>query len=235
MAKQGKAYEADSERVDRERRYTLQEAVGVLKEFNGRSFDQTVDAAVRLNVDPRKADQMVRGTVVLPHGTGRTRSVVVFAKGDAATAAEEAGADHVGADDLVARVQGGWTDFDVAIATPDMMGLVGRLGRVLGPRGLMPNPKTGTVTPDAATAVSEAKAGKIDFRVDKGGNVHAPLGLLSFDADALRENATVYFEALQRARPATVKGQYVASITLSGTMTPGVRVDRGELQNIAIS
>ena len=233
MATHGKRYRGDAEKVERQKQYTLQDAIETLKQFDGRSFDQTIDAAVRLNVDPRKADQMVRGTVVLPNGTGRSRTVLVFARGDAADAATAAGADHVGADDLVARVQGGWTDFDVAIATPDMMGLVGKLGRILGPRGLMPNPKTGTVTPDAAAAVAEAKAGKIDFRVDRGGNVHAPLGLLSFDATALRENALVYFEALQRARPSSVKGQYVKSITLSGTMTPGVPVDRGEIQNIA--
>ena len=233
MPKHGKTYESDCEKAEPGRRYSLREALGVLKEFDGRKFDQTVDAAVRLNVDPRKADQMVRGTVVLPHGTGRSRTVLVFAKGDAAAAAEAAGADYVGAEDLVEKVQAGWTDFDVAIATPDMMGLVGRLGRILGPRGLMPNPKTGTVTPDPTAAVADAKAGKINFRVDRGGNVHAPLGLLSFEVDALYANAHAYFDAIQRARPTTIKGQYVKSITLSGTMTPGVRVDRSDIQSIS--
>jgi len=232
MPHHGKKYEKDLEKVDRTRQYPLREGISVLKQFEPRKFDQTVEGAVRLNVDPRKADQMVRGTVVLPHGTGRTRTVLVFARGEAATAAQAAGADYVGAEDLVARIQEGWTEFDVAIATPDMMGLVGRLGRVLGPRGLMPNPKSGTVTPDAAVAVRDAKGGKIDFRVDKGGIVHAPLGLVSFGADALYDNAQVFFEALLRARPATVKGQYLQSATLSGTMTPGVRIDRNELQSL---
>jgi len=230
MAKHGKRYAHELEKVDRTRRYTLREGIEVLKSFEGRGFDQTVEGAVRLNVDPRKADQMVRGSVVLPHGTGRTRRVLVFARGEAASAAQAAGADYVGAEDLVAKIQEGWTDFDVAIATPDMMGLVGRLGRVLGPRGLMPNPKTGTVTQDTASAVSDAKGGKIDFRVDKAGNVHVPLGRISFSADALYTNAQTFFEALLRARPATVKGQYLQSATVSGTMTPGVRLDRNELQ-----
>jgi len=232
MASQSKRYEQDVARVDRTKQYTLREAVEVLKSFEGRKFDQTVDVAIRLNVDPRKADEMVRGTVVLPNGTGRSRTVLVFARDAAADAAREAGADYVGAEDLVEKIQGGWTDFDVAIASPDMMSLVGRLGRVLGPRGLMPNPKTGTVTPDVASAVREAKAGKIDFRVDRGGNIHAPLGLISFEADALLGNVRAFFEAIMRARPATVKGNYVESVTLSGTMTPGVRVDRAELQNV---
>lgn len=229
MSSHGKKYQNDLDRVDRTKRHTLKEGIGILKSFTSRGFDQTVEGAVRLNVDPRKAEQMVRGSVVLPHGTGRTRRVLVFARGEAATAAQQAGADHVGAEDMIAKIQEGWTDFDVAIATPDMMGLVGRLGRVLGPRGLMPNPKTGTVTQDTASAVRDAKGGKIDFRVDKAGNVQAPLGRLSFSPEALEANAAVFFEAIVRAKPATVKGQYVQSVTLSGTMTPGVRLDRNEV------
>jgi len=221
-----KSYKADSELVDSEREYSLRDAVGVLKAFTARKFDQTVESAVRLNVDPRQADQMIRGSVTLPNGTGRSRTVLVFARDDAAEAAEAAGADFVGAEDLVERVQGGWTDFDVAIATPDMMSLVGRLGRVLGPRGLMPNPKTGTVTPDTAKAVEDAKGGKVDFRVDRNGNVHAPLGLFSFEAEQLEQNAAAFFDALMRQRPATIKGQYVRSATISATMSPGIRIDR---------
>ncbi len=226
MASMSKSYKADSELVDSEREYSLRDAVGVLKAFTARKFDQTVESAVRLNVDPRQADQMIRGSVTLPNGTGRSRTVLVFARDDAAEAAEAAGADFVGAEDLVERVQGGWTDFDVAIATPDMMSLVGRLGRVLGPRGLMPNPKTGTVTPDTAKAVEDAKGGKVDFRVDRNGNVHAPLGLFSFEAEQLEQNAAAFFDALMRQRPATIKGQYVRSATISATMSPGIRIDR---------
>ncbi len=232
MPKHGKKYRAFWEKVDRERRYTLPEAVSLLKEMTDRSFNQTMEGAVRLNVDPRKADQMVRGSVVLPHGTGKERTVLVFARGEAADAAQAAGADFVGAEDLVERIQGGWTDFDVAIATPDMMSIVGRLGRVLGPRGLMPNPKTGTVTPDPTTAVSDAKGGKIDYRVDRGANIHAPLGRLSFSEDQLLENARTFFEALLRARPSTVKGGFIRSATLSGTMTPGVKLDRNDVRAI---
>ncbi len=232
MAKHGKKYRSDLEKVNRAKRYSLKEGVQILKELGGRGFDQTVEGAIRLNVDPRKADQMVRGSVVLPHGTGRTLRVLVFARGDAATAAQQAGADYVGAEDLVTKIQEGWTDFDVAIATPDMMSIVGRLGRVLGPRGLMPNPKTGTVTQDTASAVRDSKGGKIDFRVDKAGNVQAPVGKLSFTAEALEVNAQTFFEAIMRAKPATVKGQYIRSATLSGTMTPGVRLDRNELLNV---
>jgi len=233
MAKRGKKFRHDLEKVDRAKRYPLREALDLLKQFEPRGFDQTVEGAVRLNVDPRKADQMIRGSVVLPSGTGRTRKVLVFARGEAATAAEQAGADVVGAEDLIAKIQEGWTEFDVAIATPDMMGLVGRLGRVLGPRGLMPNPKTGTVTTDTATAVREAKGGKIDFRVDKAGNVQVPLGRMSFSVDALYANAQTFFEAILRAKPAAVKGQYIQSATISGTMTPGLRLDRNDLQNFA--
>jgi large subunit ribosomal protein L1 len=229
MAKAGKKFNSDAAKVDRSREYSLHEAVEVLKSFEPRKFDQTIETAVRINVDPRKADQMVRGSVTLPNGTGRTRTVLVFARGEAADAAKAAGADFIGAEDLVERVQGGWTEFDVAIATPDMMGLVGRLGRVLGPRGLMPNPKTGTVTADTAKAVEDAKGGKVDFRVDKNGNIHAPLGLISFDGQKIEQNAKAFFEALMRQRPATVKGLFVKSATISGTMTPGIRIDKAEL------
>ena len=227
MAKYSKKNREALEGFDRAGRYTLEEAVDLIKSFPELGFDQTVDLAARLGVDPRHADQIVRGTVVLPHGTGRTMRVVVFApEGPAADAAKEAGADEVGAQDLVDKVQGGWTDFDVAIATPDMMALVGRLGRVLGPRGLMPNPKSGTVTPDPAQAVDDAKGGKIEFRVDRGGNVHAPVGKKGFDRQALIDNARTVVDAIVSARPAAAKGQYVRSMTLSGTMTPGIRLDR---------
>jgi large subunit ribosomal protein L1 len=231
MPKPGKKYEHDLEKVDRAKLYGVREALEVIKQFEPRGFDQTVEGIVKLNVDPRKADQLVRGSVVLPSGTGKTVRVLVFARGEAATAAEAAGADFVGADDLVAKIQEGWTDFDVAIATPDLMGVVGRLGRVLGPRGLMPNPKTGTVTPDAAAAVLAAKGGKIDFRVDKAGNVQVPLGRLSFSVDALYANAQVFFEAVLRARPSAVKGQYIDTATLAGSMTPGVPLDRNQFQS----
>ena len=194
-----------------------------------RKFDETVEISFRLGIDPRQADQLVRGTVVLPHGLGKSVRVAVFAKGEPATAAEAAGADFVGAEDLVEKINGGWTDFDVAIATPDMMGQVGRLGRILGPRGLMPNPKSGTVTPDAARAVQEAKAGRVEYRVDRTANVHTPVGKASFDAQRLRENAQVLIDAIIRARPAATKGQYMRSVTLSTTMGPGIRLDRTAL------
>jgi large subunit ribosomal protein L1 len=227
MAKISRKNRESLDKFDRTGRYTLEEAVDILKQFPALGFDQTVDLSARLGVDPRHADQIVRGTVVLPHGTGRTMRVVVFAnEGPAADAAKEAGADEVGAQDLVDKVQGGWTDFDVAIATPDMMALVGRLGRALGPRGLMPNPKSGTVTPEPAQAVDDAKGGKIEFRVDRGGNIHAPVGKIGFDRDALIDNARTVVDAIVSARPTTAKGQYVKSMTLSGTMTPGVRLDR---------
>ena len=225
MPKRGKKYRAAVEQYDRLKPYPLREALELVKKMAYAKFDETVDMAIRLNVDPRHADQMVRGTVVLPHGTGKTVRVLVFAKGDKAKEAEEAGADFVGAEDLIEKIQGGWTDFDVAIATPDMMPMVGRLGKILGPRGLMPNPKVGTVTQDVAKAVKEAKAGKIQFRVDKAGNIHAPIGKVSFDVDKLVENATTLIDAIVKARPASVKGQYVKNITVSSTMGPGVRVD----------
>jgi len=211
--------------VDRAERYTLDEAVALVKDTANAKFDETVDLAVRLGVNPRHADQMVRGAVVLPHGTGQTVRVLVFAKGDKAKEAEEAGADIVGDAELAQKVQDGFLEFDRVIATPDMMGTVGKLGRILGPRGLMPNPKVGTVTVNAAQAVGEAKAGKIQYRVEKAGIVHARIGKVSFDAEALCDNARALVAQLVRQKPATAKGTYLRSVTVSSTMGPGVRVD----------
>src|SRR6478609_8710511 len=211
--------------VDREKKYTLAEACALVKQAAPAKFDETVDLAVRLGVNPKHADQMVRGAVVMPHGTGQTLKVLVFAKGEKAKEAEAAGADFVGETDLVNKVQEGFMDFDRVIATPDMMGLVGKLGRVLGPRGLMPNPKVGTVTFDVKTAVGEAKAGKVEYRVEKAGIVHARIGKVSFKAEALNANAAALIGALVRQKPSTAKGTYLKSITLSSTMGPGVRVD----------
>jgi large subunit ribosomal protein L1 len=212
-------------KVDRTKRYSLGEAVSLVRETHFAKFDESVDLAVRLGVDPKHADQMVRGAVVLPHGIGKTRRVAVFAKGEKAAEAQAAGADIVGSDDLVAKVTEGFLDFDVVVATPDMMGAVGRLGRVLGPRGLMPNPKVGTVTMDVTKAVSEAKAGKVEFRVEKAGIVHAPVGKRSFDADKLADNVRALVAALVKAKPSTAKGTYLKSITLNATMGPGVKID----------
>lgn len=213
-------------KVERGRLYALGEACELVKEASFANFDESVDIAVRLGVNPKHADQMVRGATVLPHGIGKTVRVLVFAKGEKATEAEAAGADYVGADDMVAKIQDeGWLEFDTVIATPDMMGQVGRLGRVLGPRGLMPNPKVGTVTFDVGKAVSEVKAGKVEFRVERAGIVHAPVGKRSFEPEKLRENARALLDALLRARPASAKGAYLRSITLSSTMGPGIRID----------
>ncbi|MEW6183114.1 MAG: 50S ribosomal protein L1 [Bacillota bacterium] len=225
MPKSGKKYTDALKKVDRTVLYGAPEAMELVKQTATAKFDETVEAAIRLGVDPRHADQQVRGAVVLPHGTGKTRRVVVFARGEKVKEAEAAGADVVGAEDLIARVQGGWFDFDVAIATPDVMGMVGKVGRILGPRGLMPNPKTGTVTFDIARAVAEVKAGKIEYRVDKAGIIHAPIGKVSFEADKLVENLRVLVEALVRAKPAAAKGQYLKGATVSSTMGPGVKVN----------
>ncbi len=225
MAHRGKRYEDAAKLVDRTRLYDPEEAVRLVKMLARAKFDETVEAALRLSVDPKHADQVVRGTVPLPHGTGRPVRVLVFAKGEKAKEAEAAGADFVGAEDLVQKVQEGWTEFDVAVATPDLMGQVGRLGRILGPRGLMPNPKAGTVTFDVGRAVREIKAGKIEFRVDKFGIVHAPVGKASFSEQALLENFAALVDAVVRARPAAAKGQYIRSIALSPSMGPSVRVD----------
>jgi large subunit ribosomal protein L1 len=227
MATRGKKYKEAIKLVDRQKRYdNIQEAMEIVKSMTSTKFDASVDVAVRLGVDPRHADQMVRGAVVLPHGIGKTVRVVVFASGEKEKEAREAGADFVGADDLVQKIADGWLDFDKAIATPDMMGKVGRLGRVLGPRGLMPNPKVGTVTTDVARAIKETKAGRVEFRVERAGIIHAPIGRASFDADKLAENFNALMEILLKLKPATTKGTYVKSVTISSTMSPGVKIDR---------
>jgi large subunit ribosomal protein L1 len=221
----GKRYSDAGRRFDRQRLHTPAEAIDILKSLPTSKFDETVELAVRLGVDPRRADQIVRGTVGLPAGTGKDVRVAVFAAGPAADEARAAGADVVGADDLVARVQGGFLDFDVAIATQDMMAQVARLGRVLGPRGLMPNPKTGTVTPDVGRAVTEFKGGRVEYRTDKFGNIHVPIGKVSFSKSALLQNARAVVEELHRAKPAAAKGRYVRSVTVASTMGPGVKID----------
>jgi len=225
MAKAGKKFAAALAKVDRTKRYALDEAVALVKQTATKKFDETIDVAIKLGVDPKHADQMVRGAVVLPHGIGKTVRVAVFAKGDKAKEAEAAGADIVGAEDLAQKIQEGFLDFDNTIATPDMMGLVGRLGKVLGPRGLMPNPKLGTVTTDVARAVRETKAGKVEFRVEKAGIVHAPVGKASFPADKIRDNLTTVLESVIKAKPSGAKGTYLQSVSLSSTMGPGVKLD----------
>jgi large subunit ribosomal protein L1 len=227
--KQARSYREVAAKVDPERFYDPEEAVRLVKETKRAKFDETVEVAVRLGIDVKHADQMVRGTVVLPAGTGKERKVLVFAKGEKAREAEQAGADYVGAEDLAAKIQEGWLDFDVAVATPDMMSVVGKLGRILGPRGLMPNPKSGTVTFDIAQAVQQIKAGKIEFRADKSGIVHAPIGKASFEDEKLLDNFRTLMEALSKARPAAAKGQYFRSVVLSLTMGPGVRVNPQKL------
>ncbi len=228
----GKRYDAAAAIAGSRKDYTIEEAIDVVKRTPSAKFDETVDLAIRLGVDPKHADQMVRGAVVLPHGIGKTVRVAVFAKGEKEREAREAGADVVGAEDLVERVQGGWMEFDTTIATPDLMGQVGRLGKVLGPRGLMPNPKLGTVTFDIARAVRDAKAGKVEFRVDKAGNVHVPIGKKSFGGDPLKANAMAVVEAIMRAKPAAAKGQYLRSMTVSSTMGPGARIDVQKVANL---
>jgi large subunit ribosomal protein L1 len=225
MTKHGKAYADATQRYERDGAVAPRDALELVKSLATAKFDETVEAAFRLGVDPRKADQMVRGTVSLPNGTGKTVRVAVFAAGDASREAETAGADIVGADDLIARVEGGDLDFDVAIATPDLMGKVGKLGRTLGPRGLMPNPKTGTVTSDVAKAVREFKAGKVEYRTDRHGNVHVPIGKVSFDTDALVDNYQAVLDELMRAKPAAAKGRYVKAASAASTMGPGVKID----------
>lgn len=226
MPTRGKKYRDSIQLVDRQKRYdNIQEAMELIKSMTKTKFDASVDVAVRLGVDPRHADQMVRGAVVLPHGLGKTVRVVVFASGEKEKEAREAGADFVGADDLVQKIADGWFDFDKVIATPDMMGKVGRLGRVLGPRGLMPNPKVGTVTTEVAKAVRETKAGRVEFRVERAGIIHAPIGRASFDADKLAENFQALLEVLVKLKPASTKGTYVKSVTVSSTMSPGVKID----------
>jgi large subunit ribosomal protein L1 len=221
-----------SAKVDRSKSYPLTDGLELVKSAAFAKFDETVDLVVKLGVDPRHADQMVRGAVVLPNGLGKDVRVLVFAKGEKEREAREAGADFVGADDLVAKIQGGWFDFDTAIATPDMMGVVGKIGKLLGPRGLMPNPKVGTVTFDLARAVKESKSGKVEFRVEKAGIVHAPVGKVSFPAETLRQNVVALVEALQKAKPSAAKGTYMKKISVSSTMGPGVTIDLAEIAAI---
>jgi large subunit ribosomal protein L1 len=224
MAKD-KQYRDNSQKFDRDRLHSDEEAIGIIKSLGTKKFDETVDIVVRLGVDPRKADQMIRGTVALPAGTGKDVRVAVFAQGEAATAAREAGAEFVGADDLAAEIEGGMTDFDVAIATPDMMPTVGKLGRVLGPRSLMPNPKTGTVTPDVVKAINEFKGGMVEYRTDRFANVHVPIGKASFGEEALLTNLRALVGELERVKPAASKGKYVKKVVVSTTMGPGVRIE----------
>lgn len=225
MKKHGKKYRAALEKIEPGRKYDLASGVAKIKELSFAKFDETVELTVWLGVDPRKADQLVRGTLVLPHGIGKSKTVLVIAQGDKLREAEEAGADIVGGEDIVNRIKTGWTDFDAVISTPDMMRLVGGLGKILGPRGLMPNPKTGTVTFDVATAVKETKAGKVEYRVDKTGVIHVGVGKVSFEDDKLRENAKALLDAVVKAKPATAKGKYVKKVNLASTMSPGVLLD----------
>ncbi len=230
MAKKGKKYSAALEKIDRAKHYNIDEAIDLLKHISFESFDPSVEFAIRLNVNPRKAEQNLRGAVVLPHGTGKTKRVLVFATGDKAKEAEEAGADFVGEDDLVDKVMKGWTDFDTVVASPDMMAKVGKLGRVLGPKGLMPNPKTGTVTPDVKKAVEEIKAGKVEYRVDKVGNIHVTVGKLSFTKDQIVENIKAFYDLMIRLKPQTVKGIYVKNVAIATTMSPGIKLDSSSLK-----
>ncbi|HYH34435.1 MAG TPA: 50S ribosomal protein L1 [Nocardioides sp.] len=230
--KRSKAYLQAAEKVDQDKLYSPLEGINLAKETSTTSMDATVEVAMRLGVDPRKADQMVRGTVNLPHGTGKTARVIVFATGDKAREAESAGADVVGSDDLIERIQGGWLDFDAAVAAPDQMAKVGRVARILGPRGLMPNPKTGTVTPDVARAVSDIKGGKVNFRVDKQSNLHLIIGKASFDTEKLVENYGAALDEILRAKPAAAKGRYVKKITVTTTMGPGIPVDPNRTRNL---
>jgi large subunit ribosomal protein L1 len=227
MKKHGKKYRGAAEKIELGRKYNLEDAVTKLKEIAFAKFDETVELTMWLGVDPRKADQLVRGTIVLPHGLGKSKKVLVIAQGEKLKEAEEAGADFVGGEDMVAKIREGWLDFEAVIATPDMMRLVGALGKVLGPRGLMPNPKTGTVTVDVTTAVRETKAGKVEYRVDKTGVIHVPVGKVSFDADKIRDNAKALLEAVVKAKPSTAKGKYVKKVNLAATMSPGILLDEG--------
>jgi large subunit ribosomal protein L1 len=230
MAKMSKRFRSVREAVDRQRLYTLEETCALVKKLATAGFEETIEMAISLNVNPKYSDQMVRGTCILPHGTGKTSRVLVFATGDKADEAREAGADFVGDEDLAKRILDGWTDFEVAIATPDMMKVAGKLGKVLGPRGLMPNPKTGTVTLDVGQAVREAKGGKINFRVDKTGNLHVPIGKATFDEKAISENAMAFFEKVTQLKPSTVKGRYIKNVSVSSTMGPGIKVDQNDLR-----
>ena len=232
MAKKGKRYAGALEKVDRQKFYDASEALTLVTEIAGAKFDETVEAHIKLGVDSRHADQQVRGAVVLPHGTGKTKKVLVFAKGEKAKEAEQAGADFVGAEELVQKIQGeGWFDFDIVVATPDMMGVVGRLGRVLGPKGLMPNPKSGTVTFDVTKAIDEIKAGKVEYRLDKTNIIHVPIGKVSFGGEKLKDNYAVLMDAILKAKPSAAKGQYLRSITVTSTMGPGVKENSAKTEN----
>ena len=233
MSSHGKRYRSQRSTIDRERVYTPLEAIRTLKEFDGAKFDETVEVHLNLGLNVRHADQQLRGTLMLPHGTGKEMRVAVFAEGEKAKEAEEAGADVVGSNDLAQQIEGGFDEFDVAIATPDMMGVVGRLGRILGPRGKMPNPKAGTITFDIARAVQDSKAGKLEYRTDRGANVHLPIGKKSFEDRRLLENYASVVEEVVRAKPAAAKGRYIRSITLTSTMGPGIRVDPSRTRNVA--
>jgi large subunit ribosomal protein L1 len=232
MAKRGKKYREALAKVDRTKRYTFEEAVKLALDNSYAKFDETVEVAVNLGVDPRHADQMVRGSVVLPHGTGKSVRILVFAKGEKAKEATEAGADYVGDEDLIKKIQDGWLEFDKVVATPDMMSQIGKIGKILGPRGLMPSTKTGTVTFDIAKAVKEIKAGKVDFKVDRAGVVHVPIGKVSFGEKKILENLAAFFEALLKAKPSAAKGQYIRGVALSTTMGPGIKVDPSEVRNL---
>ena len=230
MPKHGKKYVEASKQIESGTLYEVGEAIALVKKTASAKFDETVEVAFRLGVDPRQSDQQIRGAVVLPHGTGKSQTVLVFAKGEKAKEAEAAGADFVGAEDMVAKIQGGWFGFDVAVATPEMMGVVGKIGRLLGPKGLMPNPKTGTVTMDVTKAVNEVKAGKIEYRVDKTGIIHAPIGKVSFEQAQLEDNFKTLVDVLIKAKPASQKGQYIKSVSVSSTMGPGVKISPLKLQ-----
>ena len=229
--KRSKRYDQALVNIQKAKLHTIAEAIQLVRDSSSTKFDESVDVAVRLGVDPRKADQMVRGTVILPHGTGKKVRVLVLTKGEKEKEAKEAGADYVGSDDLIEKIQGGWFEFEVVIATPDIMAQIGKLGRVLGPRGLMPNPKTGTVIFEVGKAVREAKSGKISFRVDKSGNVHAAVGKRSFEPAQLKENVQIFMDTINRLKPPTAKGVYIKNITLSSTMGPGVRVDKNAIMD----
>ena len=233
MSNNGKAYRGALAKVDRNQRYQLEDSLRLVKETARAKFDETVELAIRLGVDPRQADQNIRGTVSLPHGMGKTVRVLAFAKGEKEKEAQEAGADFVGSDDLIKKISEGWLDFDKAVATPDMMAAVGRIGKVLGPRGLMPNPKTGTVSLDIGKAVKEIKAGKLEFRVDKAGIIHVPVGKASFTAEYLIDNATAVLHSIIRAKPASAKGNYVRGVTISTTMGPGIKIDLAQIRTMA--
>jgi large subunit ribosomal protein L1 len=225
MAKLGKRYTTSAEKIDCQKRYDIPEAFSILKAFKVAKFDESVDVAIRLGIDPKKSDQMVRGVVSLPHGTGKTLRVLVFAKGDKETEAKGAGADFVGGEDLVEKIKGGWLEFDACIATPDMMPKIGPIAKILGPRGLMPNPKVGTVTMDVGRAVKEQKAGRIEFRIEKAGIIHCPIGKLSFDAAKLEQNFRSLLDSVVKAKPPTAKGNYLLSVSVSSTMGPGIKID----------